>query len=370
MKTKVERKPHAVAIVEGTLTAEEVEKGFPAAIDRVVREVEIQGFRKGKAPKERVIAEFGEKAIWREAADAALRNEIGDILKEHQLSPILPPEVVLTVSGAHTDVPFTITVVMAPRIEIKDYEKKAKDAVEKLEKLDQKEELKKARTTLDAQVNAMVGKKEGEPITDDDAKKVGFENAPTLDHFLIEESGRAVENYEQQRKRGAVAEKLISEASFEIPEVIIEDEARSMLDSTKQEIARSMPFNEYLQKRGVTEEKLLEEFAPQAEKRVALDMLFAHIAKDKELKPDEEETHRVAHALMHQGAPEQEAHRYGAEVSLRERVWEVLGVATPKPKKEEKEESHDHTHEHHDHSHDHKDHEGHDHDHADHDHTH
>jgi FKBP-type peptidyl-prolyl cis-trans isomerase (trigger factor) len=365
MKTKVERKPHAVAVVEGTLSVDEIEKAFPAAVERVVASVEIQGFRKGKAPKERVMAEFGEKAVWREAAEAALREHIADILKEHELSPILPPEISLTASEPHTEVPFTITVVLQPRLEIKNYIEKAAEALKKLEKLNQDEELKKARESLDAQVRAMLQKTDDAPLTDDQAKMVGFENVIALNFFLGTEAERAVENYENQRKRGAVAEKLIADSSFEIPEVIIAEEARTMLESAKQEIARTMPFNEYLQKRGITEQALLEEFTPQAEKRVALDMLFAHIAKDKELKPDEEETHRVAHALMHQGAPEQEAHRYGAEVSLRERVWEVLGVSTPKLKKEEKaEESHDHKHDHHEHGH------KHDHDHDGRGHTH
>jgi FKBP-type peptidyl-prolyl cis-trans isomerase (trigger factor) len=120
-----------------------------------------------------------------------------------------------------------------------------------------------------------------------------------------------------------------------------------MLESTKKNLAsQGMPFNDYLEKRGMTEAQVVEEMLPQAEKRVALDLIFAKIAKEKEIKPDDAEMHRVAHALMHQGVPDHAAHQYGAEVSIREQVWIALGVAEPKPKAESKvePEPHDHTH--------------------------
>jgi FKBP-type peptidyl-prolyl cis-trans isomerase (trigger factor) len=105
-----------------------------------------------------------------------------------------------------------------------------------------------------------------------------------------------------------------------------------MLESTKKNLAsQGMPFKQYLEKRGMSEEQVLEEMRPSAVKRASLDLIFAKIAKDNELKPDDQETHRVAHALMHQGVPDHAAHQYGAEVSIREQVWVALGVAEPKP---------------------------------------
>lgn len=335
MKTTVEKKSHAEAVVSGTLAVADIDAHYAAALDRFAKEIELPGFRKGKVPKERVLQEVGANAVWREAAEAALRDQIEAILTEHKLIPIAAPSITLRVGEAQQDVPFTITVTTPPMVEIKDPKKVVTDAVKKLEKLDREKELGEAKKSLNAQTRAMLQVTEERDLTDDETKKIGFENAAALAHFIEGEAEKAVENFDDQRKRGAAAAALIEAANVEVPEVMVAEEARAMLESTKKNLAdQGMPFNDYLAKRGMTEAQVLEEMKPQAEKRVTLDLVFAKIAKEHELKPDDAETHRIAHALMHQGVPDHAAHQYGAEVSIREQVWVTLGVATPKPKEE------------------------------------
>lgn len=347
MKTTLEKKPHCVSVVTGTLAAKDIDAGFAKALDRFVKEVELPGFRKGKAPKERVLQEVGDASIWREAAESALRDELAEILKEQKLVPVLPPSIVLSVGEAQQDVPFTITVTTPPTVEIKDTKKIAADAIKKLEKLDREKELGEAKKSLHAQTRAMLQITEERALTDDETKKLGFENVAALDHFLDGEAEKAVENYDDQRKRGAVATALIAAATADMPEVMIDDEAKAMLESTKKNLAdQGMLFNDYLAKRGLTEAQVMDEMRPQAEKRAILDLVFAKIAKEHDLKPDDAETHRIAHALMHQGVPDHAAHQYGAEVSIREQVWVALGVAEAKAKEEKVEaepEPHDHS---------------------------
>jgi FKBP-type peptidyl-prolyl cis-trans isomerase (trigger factor) len=360
MNTTLEKKPHCEVVVSGTLEVASIDAHFARALDRIVQSVELPGFRKGKVPKERVIQEVGDVSIWREAAEAALKDEIGTILKGHALIPMLPPSITLTVAAAQSDVPFTITVVTPPTVDIKDAKSSAVSALKKLEKLDEKKEKENALKSLDTQVRTMLQKTDETALTDDDAKKIGFENVKALDFFLDSEADRAVENYDNQRRRGAVAEGLLKDATIAVPLVFLKDEARAMLESTKQEIARQgLPFNEYLAKRGLTEEQVMEEMLPNAEKRVGLDLIFAKIADSESIKPDEAETHRVAHALMQQGAPEDRAHSYAAEMSIREKIWVILGVAAPakpippaatEPVPEASPDTHDHNHDGHDHS--------------------
>lgn len=337
MKTKVEKKPRAEAVVMGTLTADDIAAYYDGALERIVKNIELPGFRRGKVPRERVLQEVGERSVWRDAAEEALKEQLKDILKEHNLVPILPPSLSLTVSEAQQDVPFTLTVVTPPTVEIGDHKKLVDTALKKLEKLDVEKERVEARKSLDAQTRAMLQIAEERALTDDEAKKLGFENAAALDHFLVGEAERAVENFENQRRRGAAVEALVGAANAEVPDVIVSEEARAMLESAKQEIARSgMPFNEYLEKRGMSEAEVIAEMRPQAEKRVMLDLIFAKIAQSEGFKPVDDEVHRVAHALMAQGASADRAHQYGAEVSIREQVWALFGLATPRPKDEPK----------------------------------
>lgn len=347
MKTALEKKPHAQSVVSGTLLVADIDAHYAIALDRFIKEVELPGFRKGKAPKDRVLQEVGPLAVWKEAAETALRDQIEKILDEHKLLPIVAPSITLSISEAQKDVPFTITVTTPPSVEVKDPKKIAKDALSKIEKIDREKELGEARKSLAGQTRAMLQVTEERALTDDEAKKLGFENAAALEHFVDGEAEKAVENFDEQRKRGAVAQALVAAATADVPEVMIEQEARAMLESTKKNLAdQGMPFNDYLGKRNMTEDQVLAEMTPQAEKRVIMDLVFAKVAKENELKPDEAEVHKVAHALMHQGVPDHAAHQYGAEVSIREQVWVALGVAEPKPKQETpiEPEPHDHTH--------------------------
>ncbi len=59
---------------------------------------------------------------------------------------------------------------------------------------------------------------------------------------------------------------------------------------------------------------------------MALDVIFAEIARKEEIKPDAAEEDRLAHALQSQGVDHETAHRYIRSTIMREKVWEVLGA--------------------------------------------
>ncbi len=329
MKTSIQKLPHATAVLNGVIPADEIAKTYDAALNSIIAEVELPGFRKGKVPRERVIQEVGERAIWRSAAERVLRSALADILKEHALIPFLPPEITLETKEHGAEVSFTVSVTTPPTCLIHDATQVATKALSELQPLPRDEELHRSRTALSAQVAAMLKKQNDEPISDVDAATIGFENAATLHTFIESEAVRAVDHYESQRKRGAVADALIANAEAHIPAVLIDDEVRAMVETAKRETAsQGMPWNQYLEKRGMSEEAVMNEMRGTAEKRIILDLVFAHLAQEKKLKPIDAEVHRIAHALMHEGAPSERAHQYAAEVSIREQVWGDLGLTT------------------------------------------
>ena len=347
MHTSVTKKPHAQSVLSGTLSVQDIDAHFATALDRFAKEIELPGFRKGKVPKERVLEEVGPLSVWRAAAESALRDHLQKILESNSLMPIMPPEVSLEITAAQQEVPFTITVTTPPRVDIPEPSTIATDALKKLEAMDREKELAAATRSLEAQTRAMLQVTEERALTDDESKKLGFENATALAHFIAGEAEKAVESYDDQRKRGAVAQALVSAATHDVPLILVEEEVRAMLESSKKRMAaEGLPFNEYLSKRGRTEADILEEMRPQAEKRLILDLIFAQIAKTTELKPDDAEVHRVAHALQAQGVPDHAAHQYAAEVSIREQVWVTLGVAKPKPKTSDEATPEAHAHDH------------------------
>ncbi|MEN9390640.1 MAG: hypothetical protein RLZZ283_740, partial [Candidatus Parcubacteria bacterium] len=262
--------------------------------------------------------------------------QLADILKEHTIIPFLAPSILLNVGTHNADVPFEVVVIKRPSAKIENYKSIAQKAIAALEPLKLEEEKQKARQALDAQARAMVGKTDTSDFTDEDVKKIGMENVAALSLFLDQEAERAVAGHDDQRKRSSVAEALLKSAECDIPVVLIEDELVGMLEQTKREVSeQGMPWNEYLKAANKAEDAIKNELKPHAEKRVALDLVFATIAQEEKLTPDDAEVHKLAHVLQAQGVPSDRAHSYAAEVSIREKIWNVLGVTTPKPKEEE-----------------------------------
>ncbi len=327
MQTKKDVRANAEVSISGTLPKEAVSAEVEKVLARIQKELTLPGFRQGKAPAEKVREQVGEKALWREAAETALNKGLESLLKEHEVMPLMPVSASINAGDVDADVTFEIIAIVAPTCSIKDFKKVAADALAKIPADDAAKEKETALKALRAQARQMT-QTEGEgEFSDEDAKKLGFESGAVLEHFLKEESERAVGEREVQKKRGAIAEALITNASCSIPRIMILDEAKNLLDATKRDIAsQGVPFNDYLKRAGKTEEDITKELQNPAEKRVALDIIFAEIAQTEKIEADAKEEERLSHALVQQGVPHDRAHSYVRTMVMREKIWEMLGA--------------------------------------------
>lgn len=325
--TKKEKRKNAEVSITGIVPKDAIVAKIDATLARIQKEVVLPGFRKGKVPLEKVRTEVGAKALWSEAAEGALKAELESILKEHGVVPIIPVSALLTASEADTDVPFEIIAVVAPSCSIENYKELAQEAAQKIPPLDEDKEKERAIHALRAQARAMVKSKEEGDLSDEDAKKLGFENGKAVEHFLVGEAERAVRERMLQKKRAAIADTLIEKGDCDIPRIIIMEEARALLDATKKDMTRhETPWNEYLKKINKTEEIVLQELEAPAEKRVALDILFAHIARAEKIAVAPADEERLTEALIAQGIEKEAVQRYVHAVVLREKVWDILGA--------------------------------------------
>jgi len=327
MQTKKEKRKNAEVSVSGTLPKETVRAMQEKTLSRIQREITMPGFRKGKVPLEKVREHVGEKALWRESAEEALKSELENILKEQEVMPMMPVGATLGASEIESDVPFEIVAVVAPSCSIENFKEVAEKAAKKLPPLDEEKEQGMALQALRAQARMMTQSTGDGVLTDEEAKKLGFENSLAVEHFLKEESVRAVKERELQKKRGAIAEALIEKASCDIPRILIGEEAGALLEATKRDVAaQGVPFNDYLKRIGKTEEVMREELQVPAEKRIALDLIFAEIARAEKVEADSKDEERLAHALIQQGVEHDRAHQYVRATVMREKVWDLLGA--------------------------------------------
>ena len=91
-------------------------------------------------------------------------------------------------------------------------------------------------------------------------------------------------------KEDAVVDAIIADAKMDIPEAMIETQKRQMVDEFAQRIqSQGLSFEQYMQFTGMTADSLLEQVAPQAEKRIKSRLVLEAIAKAENIVPTEED---------------------------------------------------------------------------------
>jgi FKBP-type peptidyl-prolyl cis-trans isomerase (trigger factor) len=324
MDIKKQKRPNAEVSLVGTLLATDIEKSWEKALAAVTKEVALPGFRRGHVPKDRIIAEVGEHFVWREAAELHLKAELEAMLKEQEIAPIAPVSLIWrTDLQKNNDVEFEVVAVVAPTVEVSDYKAIAERTLKTLPKEDTAKEVEEAKAAFREQIKAMGG--------DEDPKKIGFETKEALDFFIDGEAQKGVENRTTQKRRSAVAEALIQKFPADIPMILTRQEADALMESMKTDIAaQGIPWNDYLKKVKKTEDAVMADMLPAANKRIALDLIFGAILKKEDTKlegdADKKAEDELAHAVASQGVDHQRAHAFARESLLREKVWVVLGV--------------------------------------------
>lgn len=120
------------ATLKITLPAEEVNKGFKKAVAKIAAQVNIPGFRKGKAPRNIIEMHYGKEAVKQEAFELVANQCYTEALEQEKLIPVSDPKVEDSVFEENKDMELTIKVTLKPEVKLGDYKELhvEKEAVE------------------------------------------------------------------------------------------------------------------------------------------------------------------------------------------------------------------------------------------------
>lgn len=120
------------ATLKITLPAEEVNKGFKKAVAKIAGQVNIPGFRKGKAPRNIIEMHYGKEAVKQEAFELVANQCYTQALEQEKLIPVSEPKVEDSVFEENKDMELTIKVTLKPEVKLGDYKELhvEKEAVE------------------------------------------------------------------------------------------------------------------------------------------------------------------------------------------------------------------------------------------------
>lgn len=116
-----EKKEGNEGLLKVTVPAEKVNKALDQAFKKVVKQINVPGFRKGKVPRPIFEQRFGVEALYQDAVDILLPEAYGEAIEETKINPVAQPEINVTQIEKGKDFEFEATVTVEPEVKLGDY---------------------------------------------------------------------------------------------------------------------------------------------------------------------------------------------------------------------------------------------------------
>lgn len=377
------------ATLKITLPAEEVNKGFKKAVAKIAGQVNIPGFRKGKAPRNIIEMHYGKEAVKQEAFELVANQCYTEALEQEKLIPVSDPKVEDSVFEENKDMELTIKVTLKPEVKLGDYKELhvEKEAVEVTDEAveEQVQGLRSRHAKMvEAEEGAVIekgdfaiidfaGTVDGEPFSGGEGKGyplevgsnsfipgfedqlVGLKKGDSTDvdvtfpeeYFVKELAGKqaifkvnvqdvkrkelpeltdeyvaansdcktveelrasykermqkAAENNAQIAYEKALIDLAVSNAEFEVPEIMIEDRVTQMIDEMRMSLeARKLTLEQYMQYSGIDMKQLRERQHDAAVENVKTDLVLDAIAKAENIQVSMEDVDSELSAIASQ----------------------------------------------------------------------
>lgn len=377
MKTKVKNISDVKVELTISLGVEELKAAEQVALTKLAKEVKIEGFRKGKAPLEMVAAQVDPNVLGQEVIENALSKAVAEAFLKEKIQAINRPEVDVKKFVPGTELEFTATSEIMPKVELGDYKnlkvKKEKVSVSQkeinetidqiLKNFAEKKEVKRAAKEGDEVVIDFLGKKDGVAFDGGKAEKFplelgsksfipGFEEGligkkagdelsldlkfpkdyhakdlagakvvfevkihevrenvlPEINEEFLSKLGefKTKEDFEKQIKedlktqkqveaddkfKDELVKKLAEVSKVPVPEILLEDQKRSIEMDMQQNLMYSgLSLDDYLKRMNKTREEWLEnDVKAVAESRVKSGLALAELSKVEKIQSSVDE---------------------------------------------------------------------------------
>ena len=324
MQCTINKLPKSQVEIEITLASAEWEEFLNAAAGELAKEIKVDGFRPGKAPRQLVESYVGSQKLLETAADLAVRKSYVQAVMEKNIEAIGRPAIDVMKIGFGSLFVFKATVTILPAVELGDYKKIAKEiknkSAEELEPIEKDianalEYIRKSRVAKEsmpteqnkANEQAYDKKKAQDQslsslseINDDFARSLGkFKDLVELKNSICD--GLKMENKEKEKQRWRIEmiTKLAEQSKMEIPEVLILSELDKMIEELKGNIlSLGMELDKYLEEIKKTEEDLRKEWRKKAEERVMTALCLRALADKEKIEVSQEEVDKESIRLL------------------------------------------------------------------------
>ncbi|GEL07191.1 trigger factor [Salisediminibacterium halotolerans] len=209
----------------GVLTVEVDSERFNKALDeafkKVVKDVNIPGFRKGRVPRQIFEQRFGVESLYQDAVDIVLPQAYSEAVEEAGIEPVDQPQIDIEEIEKGSPLKFKATVTVKPEVELGQYKGLAVDAQDTevtAEEIDQEiEQLREQHADLAAVEDGEV--QSGDTVVMDFEGFVdgeAFEGGQAENYTLEIGSGQFIPGFEEELIGAKSGEE--TEVNVEFPE--------------------------------------------------------------------------------------------------------------------------------------------------------
>ncbi|UXR70486.1 trigger factor [Staphylococcus sp. IVB6246] len=116
-----EKKEGNEGLLEVTVPAKKVDEALNQAFKKVVKDLNVPGFRKGKVSRPIFEQRFGVESLYQDALDILLQPAYSDAIDETGINPVAQPEIDIKQLEKGKDFIFEATVTVEPEVELGEY---------------------------------------------------------------------------------------------------------------------------------------------------------------------------------------------------------------------------------------------------------
>lgn len=221
MVAKWEKLENNQGVLTVEVDADQVNLALDEAFKKVVKKVNVPGFRKGKVPRKMFENRFGVESLYQDALDILLPKAYGQAVRETGIDPVDRPDVDVEQMEAGQKLVFKATVTVKPEVKLGDYKGLS---VEEKDFTVGEDQVKEELERLQARHAELVTVEEGTATNGDSANidfegfqdGVAFEGGKAEDYSLELGTGTFIAGFEEQVVGMAIGEE--KEVTVTFPE--------------------------------------------------------------------------------------------------------------------------------------------------------
>lgn len=230
-----------------TLDKDAIKKEFDVTFDKALTEVEVEGFRKGKAPKDMASKLVDREKVYEKVIGELIPVAYEEVLKKESLTPATQPHVELVNGKEGEDWVIKITLALRPVVTLGDYKKIVKDV---------KGDMKK-----------------------DEIWVPGKEVKP-------EDKNKSEEN--KRKMLNVILDKLAHDSTVEMSDLIMKDEVNRRLTQLLDDVKQiGMTVEEYARSKNTTLEAMKAQFEHEIEDMYKIELGLEKISDEAKITVEE-----------------------------------------------------------------------------------